>query len=137
MSRPNPIKEHIQSMIHDRSVGDTQENSNQNAKQGFGLEPQNKFENFSKYLMLRLLTVIYNQQWAVNYISINTFDVHLWFIFIMFWPFYFNYRMVYLTVWILVTHYRMEALLVEDQAVEIQEEVSVVYQEHQGQIKFP
>ena len=62
MSRPNPIKEHIQSMINDRSVGDTQENSNHNAKQGFGLEPQNKFENFSKYLMLRLLTVIYNQQ---------------------------------------------------------------------------
>ncbi len=62
MSRPNPIKEHIQSMIHDRSVGDTQENSNHNAKQGFGLEPQNKFENFSKYLMLRLLTVIYNLQ---------------------------------------------------------------------------
>ena len=62
MSRPNPIKEHIQGMINDRSVGDTQENSNHNAKQGFGLEPQNKFENFSKYLMLRLLTVIYNQQ---------------------------------------------------------------------------
>ena len=121
-------------MIHDRSVGDTQENSNQNAKQGFGLEPQNKFENFSKYLMLRLLTVIYNQQWTVNSISMNTFSL-IYIHYVL--PFFFNHRMVYLTVWILVTHYRMEALLAEDQAVEIQEEVSVVYQEHQGQIKFP
>ena len=41
-------------------------------------------------------------------------------------------------VWILVvTHYRMEALPVEDQEVEIQEEGNVEYPGHQDQNKFP